>query len=117
MVHRAEELGVAPGPDPGCSIGGDVGRVERSERQAEGAPARIGLAALRGVARHAVGSLGEVLALGQIIRAGEFRRNTDRRGPDIGRQVHLRPSGERERRRKDQHAPGDNADDQNGRTQ
>ena len=74
LVHRPQELRVGVGADAGLPVRGDVGRIERPERQGEGEAAGIGFPARRGVADHAVRRLGQVFPALHEAGLGQFGR-------------------------------------------
>ena len=61
-AHRTDKLCIAPGTEPGFSIGRDVWRIDRAERQLERASTREGPAARGSVAGDAVGGLCQIFA-------------------------------------------------------
>ena len=62
-MQRSHEFRIAPPTNPGFLIGRDVGRIDRTERKFEGAPARKWFAAGSRVAGGAIGRFGQILAL------------------------------------------------------
>ncbi|MNK50884.1 hypothetical protein D3C87_697700 [compost metagenome] len=76
--QRGEELVIVVQADAVLFARGDVGAVDRAERRHDRQAARIGRATRCGVARHAVGGAGEVLALLdlRIIRVSRYHRRS-----------------------------------------
>src|ERR1700722_3565688 len=61
-AHRTDEFCIAPGTEPGFSIGRDVWRIDLAERQLERASTREGPAARGRMAGDAVGGLRQIFA-------------------------------------------------------
>src|SRR5882757_5859573 len=61
-AHRTDKFCIAPSTESGFSIGRDVWRIDRAERQLERASTRKGPAARGGVAGDAVGGLRQIFA-------------------------------------------------------
>ncbi len=96
-VHSDQEFGVAVGADARLPIGGDVGGVERPERQGKGEAAGERLAAPRRVADQAIGRPREVLAPLHLARVGQSGGNARRIGAAIVGQRHLAATRESHR--------------------
>src|SRR6478736_3412556 len=60
-MHGSHELRIAPSADPCFPVRRDVGRIDRSKRKFEGAPAGKRLAPGGGVAGGAIGRFGQIL--------------------------------------------------------
>src|SRR5271169_2113698 len=61
-THRTDKFCIAPSTEPGFSIGRDVWRIDRAERQLERTSTRKGPAARGRVAGDAVGGLRHIFA-------------------------------------------------------
>ena len=96
-LHGVEEILIAVIADPGVLVGGDVGRIERAERQRESETAGIGRTARRGMTDHAVGGFGEIFAAFDDVGLGEIGRNAGRIGLVIVGERNRRTAGKRER--------------------
>ena len=94
LVNGVQEIRVVVIADPRFLVGSDIGRVQGSERQHEGASTRKGDAAVGGVAGLAVRGAREVLAALDGARAFEFGRNARGIRSVILRQRHVSPAGE-----------------------
>src|SRR5271167_3151886 len=64
-AHRTDKFRIAPSAEPGFSIGRDVWRIDRAERQLERASTRKGRAARGRVAGDTVGRLCQIFAAGE----------------------------------------------------
>lgn len=76
VAQGAQELSLAPAPDPGLAIGRDVGAVESAERRRDRPPAGIRPPAMGavGMTGDAVGGIGEISTPRDRIRLGSARR-------------------------------------------
>ena len=83
LVQGAVELVRRPGPDAGLLVGGDVGRVDHPEGRVQPEAAGEGLAAVAGVAGHAVAHDHQVLAAAHLVCVGRGVR--DGPGLHLGR--------------------------------
>jgi hypothetical protein len=121
-MDRVEEILIAIVADTGLLVGRDVRRIKSSERHPESQAAGIFLAALSGVANHAIGRVREIGAALDEACLRELDRNAGGIGAAIIRKRHFRavrkchrtrtahdPKACRERNRHDRGNPDGNA--------
>ena len=122
-MNRVQKILIAVIADAGLLVGRDVGRIQRAERQLEREAAGIFLAALRGVADHAIRRPRQIGAALDEARLGERSRNAGGIGGLVIGQRHFRTIGECHRtgtaedpqtRRQRDHDDGDNAEQECG---